>query len=58
MTDWKKIAEAQSLKLADADLAIAVTRLGALEDRLRVLVASLSPEDEPAVVFQLEAGPQ
>ena len=55
MTDWKKIAEAQGLKLADADLAIAVARLGALEERLRALLPSLSPDEEP---FAPEASPR
>jgi hypothetical protein len=58
MTDWKKIAEAQGLKLHVGDLAIAVSRLGALEERLRALLPSLLPEDDPAVVFELEAGRQ
>jgi hypothetical protein len=53
MTDWKKIAEAQGLKLADADLAIAVSRLSTLEERLAALISTLSPEENP---FEPEAG--
>ena len=54
MTDWNKIAEAQGLKLADADLAMAVSRLSALEERLAALILSLTPEENP---FEPEAGP-
>ena len=55
-TDWKKIAEAQGLKLEAADLGVAVARLEALEARLRALAPSLSPDDTPAVDLRLEGG--
>jgi len=51
MTDWKKIAEAQNLKIDDAGLAVAVSRLSGLEQQLRALVPTLSPDDDPAVTF-------
>ena len=56
MTDWTEIAKAQGLKLANEDLALAVSRLEALEARLRALVPSLSPDDNPAVDLRLEEG--
>lgn len=54
MTDWKKIAEAQGIRLSDSELAIAVNRLGALEARLKALLPALSPGEEPAPVFAPE----
>jgi hypothetical protein len=51
MTDWKKIAEAQNLKIDDAGLAVAVSRLSGLEQQLKALLPELSPDDDPAVSF-------
>ena len=56
MTDWKKIAEARNLKLGADELAVAVSRLEGLEERLRALLPSLEPGDEPAVDLKLEGG--
>jgi hypothetical protein len=51
MTDWKKIAEAQNLKIDDAGLAVAVSRLSSLEHQLNALLAGISPDHDPAVTF-------
>jgi hypothetical protein len=51
MTDWKKIAEAQNLKIDDPGLALAVSRLSGLEQQLNALLTALSPDDDPAVIF-------
>jgi hypothetical protein len=44
--DWKQIARASGLTLADAE------PLDGLEAAFRPLVRSLPPEMEPAVIFQ------
>jgi hypothetical protein len=56
MTDWKKMAEAQGLKLEDADLAIAVSRLGGLQQQLEAVLPKLAPDDDPAVAFDAGGG--
>jgi hypothetical protein len=51
MTDWKKIAEAQNLKMDDSGLNVALPRLAALEQQLAAMMTALSPDDDPAVGF-------
>ncbi len=56
MTDWKKIAEAQNLKMDDAALSIALSRLAGLERQLAASLGGLSPDDDPAVSFEAARG--
>ena len=58
MTDWKKIAEAQNLKIDDAGVAVAMSRLSDLEQQLNALLAALSPDDDPAVMFDASRADQ
>ncbi len=51
MTDWKRIAEAQNLNMEDAALELAASRLAGVEQQLAALLGTLSPDDDPATMF-------
>ncbi len=51
MRDWKRIAEAHGLFLTARELDRIVPPLNALEETFRPLIASLTPDLEPDVVF-------
>ncbi|HTT61823.1 MAG TPA: hypothetical protein VMG35_08280 [Bryobacteraceae bacterium] len=50
--DWKKIAHASGLGVPDEALERIAQSLDALETDFRPLVASLTPDAEPATVFR------
>jgi hypothetical protein len=56
MTDWKQIARATGIELSDEELARTVAPLESLEPVFRPLAAALEPDDEPATIFNPEAG--
>jgi hypothetical protein len=51
MKDWKKIAEAHSLAIPDADLERIRPSLDQLEAAFRPLAGSIAHEIEPAITF-------
>lgn len=53
--DWKKIARANGLAIPDKDLDRITPALDALESAFRPLAQGLSPEMEPAVIFDVAA---
>lgn len=54
MKDWISNAKAAGLDIPAQDLARIVQPLNALEEVFRPLVASLTPEMEPAVSFHAD----
>jgi hypothetical protein len=51
MTDWKAMAQALGLPIPEADLARTAAALGALEPAFERLAATLTPDVEPASIF-------
>jgi hypothetical protein len=54
MRDWKAIAKARGLDLTPRDIDGMAASLDALDDILRPLLNSLTPDLEPDVSFSLE----
>ena len=55
VTDWRRKAEAIGIEMTEQELAIAESRLAALEKKLDEMVSRLEPGDDPAVIFRAEA---
>lgn len=58
MKNWKKLAEANDLRIPDSDIEAIAPSLDALESAFRPLTKNIPDDVEPAVTFTLipEAG--
>jgi hypothetical protein len=56
MTDWKAIAQALTLGIPEAELGRTVAPVAALEPVFQKLASTLTPGEEPAVVFDPTMG--
>ncbi len=53
MKNWKKIAEANDLRIPESDLERIVPALETLEAAFRPLVKTIPDEIEPAITFRI-----
>ena len=53
-TDWKAIAHARGFDIPAADLDSVARRLEALEEAIRPLALTLTPDREPATLFRAD----
>lgn len=53
-TDWKAMAHARGLDIPAADLESVARRLAALEEAVRPLALTLTPDQEPALSFRAQ----
>jgi hypothetical protein len=56
VTDWRLKAEAMGIEMTEQEVAIAESRLAALEKKLDEMASRIEPGDDPAVIFRAEAG--
>jgi hypothetical protein len=54
MTDWNSIAKGAGLEIPAKDLGQIAQPLNGLEEALRPLVRSLTPDMEPAAAFRAD----
>ncbi len=53
-TDWKALAQACGFDIPAADVEAAARRLEALEEIVRPLALTLTPDQEPAASFRAD----
>lgn len=55
-TDWKALSQARRLDIPEGEVEAIASRLDALEAALRPLTRTLTPDQEPALLFRADTG--